>query len=177
MNPYARLTALLAAAAALSQVSSFVPQAPSRATTHLNLENNIASMIDKEMERLRDLGQWRAKEDAKLKKGKEDSLPQGFDFNNVAELQPNADAAQKIQMRKDKRMARDDPARYCADRCVSTGNCQVWEDMFDMAADEVQQFCKECVLSDDEEPCDVPDKFIENAGLNPWEIEQASLKP
>lgn len=92
------------------------------------------------------------------------------------DLQPNADAAKKIQMRKDKRMARDDPARYCADRwcvhriiilgfgsgifcshlvclycssahpplpiSVSTGNCQVWEDMFEMAADEVQKFCK-----------------------------------
>lgn len=37
-------------------------------------------------------------------------------------------------------------------------------------ADEVQRFCNECVLSEEEEPCEVPEKFIENAGLNPWEI-------
>jgi hypothetical protein len=101
---------------------------------------------------------------------KEPTLPRGFDFNSPADLKTNADAASKIQMRKDRRMARDDPARYCADRCVATGNCQVWEDMFEMAADEVQQFCKECVLSEDEEPCNVPEKFIENAGKNPWEL-------
>ena len=29
-------------------------------------------------------------------------------------------------------MANDDPMRYCADRCVSTGNCDVFEDMFDL---------------------------------------------
>lgn len=29
--------------------------------------------------------------------------------------------------RKDERMASDDPMRYCADRCVSTGNCDVFE--------------------------------------------------
>ncbi|KAL7535565.1 hypothetical protein ACHAXR_006574 [Thalassiosira sp. AJA248-18] len=175
MHPYTSFTALLAAAAALSiipEVSSFVHPggSSSRATTQLNLENHIASMIDNEVDRLRNIGLWRQKEAEKLKKAKEPTLPQGFDWNDVNDFQPNAGAAQKIQMRKDKRMARDDPARYCADRCVSTGNCQVWEDMFEMAADEVQQFCKECVLSEDEEPCEVPEKFIENAGLNPWEL-------
>jgi hypothetical protein len=101
---------------------------------------------------------------------KEPTLPQGFDFNTPADLKTNADAASNIQMRKDRRMARDDPSRYCADRCVATGTCQVWEDMFEMSAKEVQIFCKECVLSEDEEPCDVPDKFIENAGKNSWEL-------
>lgn len=37
------------------------------------------------------------------------------------------------QRRKDKRMAENDPMRYCADRCVSTGNCDVFEDMFEMS--------------------------------------------
>ena len=102
--------------------------------------------IDSEVERLQDIGSWRRKQAEKLKKGKEDVLPQGFDFNSPTDFSPNAGAAQKIQMRKDKRMARTDPARYCADRCVATGNCEVWEDMFEMAADEVQAFCNNCVL-------------------------------
>ena len=97
-------------------------------------------------------------------------MPQGFDFNSAADFLPTKDAINKIQMRKDRRMAREDPARYCADRCVATGNCQIWEDTFDMSAEEVQKFCKECVLSDEEEPCDVPQKFIDNAGKNLWEI-------
>lgn len=29
--------------------------------------------------------------------------------------------------RKDEKMAQDDPMRYCADRCVTTGNCDVFE--------------------------------------------------
>lgn len=59
-------------------------------------------------------------------------MPAGFDFNSVDVFGPKDGAASKIQMRKDKRMARVDPARYCADRCVATGNCEVWEDMFEM---------------------------------------------
>lgn len=51
----------------------------------------------------------------------------------------------------------DDPMRYCADRCVSTGNCDVFEDMFNMDPREVVEFCSECVLSEDEEPCDIPE--------------------
>ena len=86
------------------------------------------------------------------------------------EFQPNAGAAQKIQMRKDRRLARTDPMRYCADRCVSTGNCQVYEDMFELSEKEVRKFCEECVLSEDEEPCDVPEKFLENAGKNSWDL-------
>ncbi|KAL3816159.1 hypothetical protein ACHAXA_001646 [Cyclostephanos tholiformis] len=173
-------TAFLASASALRggiipEVSAFVYPAPPSpraraATTHLNLENHIADMIDNEHERQRNIDQWRLKQTEKLNKLREPTLPSGFDFNTPADLKINGDAAMKVQMRKDRRMAKDDPSRYCADRCVSTGNCQVWEDMFDMDADEVQKFCKECVLSLDEEPCDIPEKFIENAGKNSWEL-------
>jgi len=158
-------------AAALNNVSSFIhPTSSSRMTTHLNLENHIAEMIDGEVTRLTNIGQWRHEQAEKVKKGREPTVPQGFDFNSASDFQPNAGAAQTIQKRKDKRMAREDPARYCADRCVSTGNCEIWEDMFDMSATEVQQFCTGCVLSEDEEPCDVPEKFIEDAGKNSWEL-------
>lgn len=47
MNPYARVTSLLAVAAALSNlkgVSSFVQPSPPRPSTQLNLENHIADM-------------------------------------------------------------------------------------------------------------------------------------
>jgi hypothetical protein len=130
--------------------------------------------IDKEVDRLQNIGLWRQKEAEKRKKWSTmeptSTVPEGFDFNSVNEFQPNAGAAQKIQMRKDRRLARTDPMRYCADRCVSTGNCQVWEDMFELSEKEVRKFCEECVLSEDEEPCDVPEKFLENAGKNSWEL-------
>ena len=94
--------------------------------------------------------------------------------------------------RKDEMMAADDPMRYCADRCVTTGNCDVFEvslipsrlrqpdesdllcnllraqDMFDMDPKEVMSFCTDCVLSEDEEPCDVPGTLFDDmAGLSP----------
>mmetsp|Transcript_17534 Transcript_17534/g.27499 ORF Transcript_17534/g.27499 Transcript_17534/m.27499 type:complete len:171 (+) Transcript_17534:119-631(+) len=166
-----RRTILLAAVVATA--SAFAPAVTtSRISSELHLENHIADMIDNEVDRLRNIGLWHQKEAEKHKKWKEmePSLPKGFDFNSVDEFQPTSDASKKIQMRKDRRMARDDPMRYCADRCVSTGNCQVWEDMFELSAKEVMTFCEECVLSEEEEPCDVPEKFIENAGKNSWEL-------
>lgn len=63
--------------------------------------------------------------------------------------------------RKDEKMAENDPMRYCADRCVTTGNCDVFEDMFDLGPSEVIKFCTECVLSEDEEPCDIPESMFE----------------
>jgi len=171
MHRYTSNAVLLAAV--ISSASAFARSGvTSRVATKLHLENHIAEMIDNEFDRLRNIGLWRQKEAEKHKKWseKEPSYPEGFDFNSVTDFQPNADAAKKIQMRKDRRMARDDPMRYCADRCVSTGNCQVWEDMFDLSAKEVRKFCEECVLSEDEEPCEVPDKFLENAGKNSWEL-------
>lgn len=49
-------------------------------------------------------------------------LPQGFDFNaDFGEVDDS------MQMRKDRRLAGRDPAAYCADRCVSTGNCDIFE--------------------------------------------------
>ena len=129
MHYYASFTALLAATSALSsivQVSSFIVHPTSshshRAVTHLNLENHIAEMIDNELDRLQNYSEWKRKQDEKRNKGRDEVLPSNFDFNSaISDFQPNA--AQKIQLRKDKRMARDDPARYCADRCVATGNC------------------------------------------------------
>lgn len=38
------------------------------------------------------------------------------------------------------------------------------QDMFDMDPSEVVKFCTECVLSEDEEPCDVPEVFYDGEG-------------
>ena len=177
MNLFSVVSAL---ALVVSNVTAFVLQDSTvhiHSSTRLYLENHIADMIDEEVDRLKDVTSWRRKEEAKRKAWSEQelSLPEGFDFNSVHEYQPNKDAGNKIQMRKDKRMAREDPARYCADRCVATGACEVYEDMFELSASEVMKFCQDCVLSEGEDPCDVPDAFLENAGKPSWE--RTSLKP
>lgn len=177
MARFANIAILVAVGcSSVTDTSAFTQPARShRMKTSLNLEDDIANMIDKEAERLNDMLSWRQNEEAKRKKGNDASLPQGFDFNSVSDFTPAASAAAKIQARKDRRMARDSPERYCADRCVATGNCDIWEDMFELSEKEVQKFCKDCVLSEGEEPCEVPEKFFEDAGMNSWE--KGGLQP
>jgi hypothetical protein len=72
-----------------------------------------------------------------------------------------SDGSEFRQMVKDKKMAREDPMRYCADRCIATGNCDVYEDIFQLSPQEVLSFCNDCVLSEEKEECDIPDAFYE----------------
>lgn len=50
---------------------------------------------------------------------------------------------------RDKKLAASDPKRYCADRCLATGHCEVLEDFLDMATSQVQQFCEHCAGEDE----------------------------
>ncbi|KAL7469411.1 hypothetical protein ACHAXS_009666 [Conticribra weissflogii] len=96
----------------------------------------------------------------------EPKLPDNFDFEEI--IDPSGSDSSKndaTMRRKDEKMAENDPMRYCADRCVATGNCDVFEDMFEMGPDEVIKFCKECVLSEDEEPCDIPETIFKDDGM------------
>jgi hypothetical protein len=91
----------------------------------------------------------------------EPSLPQNYDAGDYFNTMTYDDNADKmIQKRKDKRLAIRNPESYCTDRCITTGSCDIFEDMFDMSPQEVMRFCEECVLSDEEEPCTVPTKFF-----------------
>ncbi|KAL3808868.1 hypothetical protein ACHAXA_004155 [Cyclostephanos tholiformis] len=171
-----------------SQASSFVPlishrryARPPRVSTAIYLEDRIAKMIDGEMDRLNRIGN--ADGGLKSRAMIESTIPPNFDFEEVlmdppvaAEYAtfPVSGVDRSISMplrRKDERLAKSDPMGYCADRCVTTGNCDVFEDMFDMDPKEVIKFCTECVLSDDEMPCDVPEGMFGNIdddlGLHP----------
>ena len=102
---------------------------------------------------------------------KPENLPASFDGEAmISETSPR-------QLRKDKKMAKADPQAYCAERCVSTGNCDVYEDVFDFSPEEVMAFCTDCVLSTQEEPCEVPaenmDAFFESISR----IEDGGLRP
>lgn len=67
----------------------------------------------------------------------EPTIPSNFDFEEdmdqfargpVAGFTSGVDRTiSGPRRRKDEKMAEDDPMRYCADRCVSTGNCDVFE--------------------------------------------------
>jgi hypothetical protein len=64
---------------------------------------------------------------------------------------------------KDKRLAFKDPEKYCADRCIATGNCDIYEDFYHMTPEQVIEFCTDCVLSEDEDSeCPIPEGFYDN---------------
>lgn len=75
------------------------------------------------------------------------------------------------ELMRDKKMASKDPMRYCADRCIATGNCDVYEDVFDYSPEEVIAFCNDCVLVDEIDPeheeCSIPDAFYDLDKLKP----------
>ena len=103
--------------------------------------------IDGEMNRLNHIHEYEYERNAKQErwsKVMEPKLPANFDFEE--ELLPVVGAAvagfaggvvdrsvssssssSSPRRRKDERMAKDDPMRYCADRCVTTGHCDVFE--------------------------------------------------
>jgi len=69
------------------------------------------------------------------------------------------------QRRKDLELAQTNPEAYCKDRCVAVGECEVFEDFYHLSPEQVMSFCKDCILSDSDEPCDVPE-FM-NGGFRP----------
>ena len=75
----------------------------------------------------------------------EPKLPANFDFEDEINIVKNGHSdkgpvagftsgvdrdVSNPRRRKDERMAATDPTRYCADRCVATGNCDVFEVSF-----------------------------------------------
>ena len=153
------VTKLAALVAILAVSDAFVvPSRQHRPATKLFLEDHIADMIDKELSRLAHKQEadraWHQKNEAVI----EHDLPQGFDFDDASTA-----VMARRQQKKDKRMAKDDPRMYCADRCIATGNCDVFEDIFDFTAEQVVAFCEECVMSDDEAPCVVPEALFDDS--------------
>jgi len=61
------------------------------------------------------------------------------------------DTINPMQFKRDKRLAEKDPQQYCADRCVATGNCEVYEDIYHLSPSQVMAFCTDCVLAEDED--------------------------
>lgn len=122
------MIAKLAAFSALFALSdAFVVLLTFRPATTLFLEDHIADLIDQELERLR---HKKDIEKAFIQKNEafiKNDLPASFDFDDTMAMQ---DIMGPRQKKKDKKLARQDPRAYCADRCVATGNCEVYEDMY-----------------------------------------------
>lgn len=114
----------------------------------------ILNRIDKELVRLQSKKEHEKEITTKIQELNKDMaiLPTNYEYNEDFETSTDS-----IVKRKDLKLALNDPQRYCADRCVTTGHCDVFEDMYQMSPSQVMEFCTECVLSEEEEPCEVPD--------------------
>mmetsp|Transcript_22369 Transcript_22369/g.64208 ORF Transcript_22369/g.64208 Transcript_22369/m.64208 type:complete len:207 (-) Transcript_22369:208-828(-) len=133
---------------------------PKPSSTTLYLEDRIADLIDGELVRVGKLKEWEAEFTAKNKQYLEPlSNPEAADSLLSNELgggsRGGASASDLVinpmQLRRDKKLAQKDPQQYCADRCVATGNCEVYEDIYHMSPTQVMEFCTDCVLADDED--------------------------
>jgi hypothetical protein len=134
-----------------------------RNPTTLNIDKKIADMIDIELLRQKDRAAYnehmRNRKDPLVEKMKNEyeqniPIPEFFEGS----MGGGDDTFQKS---KDRRMLRNSPETYCADRCLATGNCDVLEDFFEMDAKQVVTFCEECVLGDHDE-CPIPEAMFNN---------------
>mmetsp|Transcript_35958 Transcript_35958/g.70767 ORF Transcript_35958/g.70767 Transcript_35958/m.70767 type:complete len:180 (-) Transcript_35958:241-780(-) len=83
-------------------------------------------------------------------------LPMGLDAVDltVAALTPT-------QRVRDTKLVMKNPKSYCQDRCLATGFCDIFEDVFEFSQEEARQFCSECIISDEEDHlCDVPEGSV-----------------
>jgi hypothetical protein len=113
----------LATAVMITPSTSFVMRPPAPVSTRLYLEDWVADLIDKELYRQghkKDFeAEWMEKNRAAV-------------FSKIeTEFGPISDTDETdFRMHyKDKKMAENDPERYCADRCIATGNCDIFEDL------------------------------------------------
>ena len=124
-TPSTSLLALVATVFLPSSSNAFVvrPQTTKAASTSLFLENRIADLIDDEIYR-----QSHQKEFEKewMEKNREAIFHRmKTDFMPEAVVTPDEDFRQH---NRDKNLADKDPQAYCADRCVATGNCEIYEE-------------------------------------------------
>uniref|UniRef100_A0A7S1G0I8 Apple domain-containing protein n=2 Tax=Corethron hystrix TaxID=216773 RepID=A0A7S1G0I8_9STRA len=87
-------------------------------------------------------------------------LPLGLDAVDL-----DADTITPTQRVRDTKLAMKDMSRYCRDRCLATGFCDVFEEAYDYSQEEARAFCTECVVAVDEDGdehlCDLPEGSIE----------------
>ena len=123
----------------------------------LTFNNVVLYRIDREYYRQTHKEEVETKKKERNTAVLERKIPQEFDVGSFNLLNVNEN---EVVSRRDTLLAKRNPEKYCMERCVATGHCDVFEDLFDFTPDEVMEFCTDCVLSEEEEPCDVPEKFL-----------------
>lgn len=141
-----------------TSTSHVTPTRPT--TTTLFLEDHIADLIDSELVRVGKLKEWEREWHEKNKQFIEPKTNADAADSLLTSSVSDSDRPNPMMLKRDQKMAERDPQKYCADRCVATGNCDVYEDMFEMSPAQVMEFCNDCVLAEDEDAeCPIPDSM------------------
>jgi len=149
---------LLILALTVALASAFVANKPrsAKGTSQLFISKKAIQMIEEQWYRQQHMEEIRAKEAQQVATYVDKPLPQGYNDNFIA----------KGFEERARIMAREYPDIYCKHKCLSSGNCEAFEDAFHMDSLQAMQFCKDCVLSDGEEPCDVPEQMLDEGFQN-----------
>jgi hypothetical protein len=105
-----------------SSVEAFVVRPSQSSDTRLFLEDRIAKLIDDELYR----EQHHAEYEAEWMNKNREAI-----FHSMhATYMPRSEEPENYRIHaKDRAMAIKHPDRYCMDRCISTGNCDIYEDL------------------------------------------------
>jgi hypothetical protein len=124
-----KLAALPILLGAPTAATAFVVRSPTTTnrvkTTALNLEDWVADLIDTELWREQHIKDFESEWMAKNRGAVLTSLNSMESGSSVLLGEPEVDFRQQA---RDRKLAASNPQQYCADRCVSTGNCEVYED-------------------------------------------------
>jgi hypothetical protein len=102
--------------------------ATTKPSSRLFLEKRIAELIDQELYRERHKQEY---EREWMEKNRQ-AVAVKTDIDESSNyLQLDEDDLSNLRQRKkDEMLAKNDPQRYCADRCIATGNCEIFEDLY-----------------------------------------------
>jgi hypothetical protein len=84
------------------------------------IDRNVANMIDQEYYRQHHKEEWIA----------QTQKPTVDTSTLVNEMTMNESIVNHQQHIRDVKLANTNPQQYCADRCIATGNCDVYEDLY-----------------------------------------------
>jgi hypothetical protein len=105
-------------------------------------------------------------------------LLQGGAVERIAEAALDTDEALTPGQRlKDERMVQNDTRKWCQDRCITLGYCDVVEDLYEMDTTDVLKFCQECASLDEcELTYEKADEYVDmlaDAAMNSYDSDAA----
>lgn len=108
------------------RIATLRPTTTKSTTTTLFLEGWVADMIDDELYRQKHKKEYEAEWMNKNK----NSILQTLNDGLTTMFHDDDSQSNFREHIKDIKLAKRNPQQYCADRCIATGNCDIYEDVY-----------------------------------------------